>query len=150
LPTGCSRSPSPTSNDAGWENYAESIAIKADRLEESSDCLELLVRIIQQSAVDCINDPAETNAVIIEAVEAFDNGWVYSEGVADYAVQTMLDDGLISNGPDDVLGNFDMDRVGALIEIAAPVYESLGQSPADGLTAEDLVTNDYIDESIGL
>ena len=137
-------------NDAGWENYAESIAIKADRLEENRACLELLVPIIQQSSVDYVTDPAETNAVIIEAVEAFDNGWVYTEGVAAYAVETMLNDGLLSNGPDDTLGNFDMDRVQGLIDIAIPVYESLGQAPKEGLVPEDIVTNEFIDESIGL
>jgi hypothetical protein len=30
------------------------------------------------------------------------------------------------------------------------VYESLGQTPKEGLTAEDVVTNQFIDESIGL
>ena len=44
-------------NDAGWENYAESIAIRADRLEENRDCLTALVPIIQQSTVDYVNDP---------------------------------------------------------------------------------------------
>jgi hypothetical protein len=137
-------------NDAGWENYAESIAIKADRLEENRECLTALVPIIQQSTVDYVNDPAETNALILDAVETFDNGWVYTQGVADYAVETMLGDGLISNGPDDTVGNFDMDRVSALIDKAIPVYTSLGQSPQEGLTAEDVVTNEFIDPSIGL
>ena len=137
-------------NDAGWENYAESIAIRADRLEENRECLAALVPIIQQSTVDYVNDPAETNALILEAVESFDNGWVYTQGVADYAVETMLGDGLISNGPDDTIGNFDLDRVNALIEKAIPVYTSLGQPPVEGLTAEDVVTNEFIDPSIGL
>ena len=138
------------SNDAGWENYAESIAIRADRVEENRECLTALVPIIQQSTVDYVNDPAETNALILDAVDTFDNGWVYTEGVAEYAVETMLGDGLISNGPDDTIGNFDMDRVNALIEKAVPVYTSLNQPPKEGLTAEDVVTNEFIDPSIGL
>jgi len=137
-------------NDAGWENYAESIATKPENIEEYRACFEKLVPMIQQSSVDFVNDPDATNAMIIEAVNVFDNGWVYTEGVAEYAVQTMLDDGLISNGPDDIIGNFDLDRVNGLIELAIPVYEALGQSPAEGLTAEDVVTNEFIDESIGL
>jgi hypothetical protein len=137
-------------NDAGWENYAESIAIKADRLEENRDCLTALVPIIQQSTVDYVSDPAETNALILDAVETFDNGWVYTQGVADYAVETMVNDGLLSNGPDDTIGNFDLDRVTALIEKAVPVYTSLGQPPLEGLTAEDVVTNEFIDPNIGL
>ena len=85
--------------------------------------------IIQQSTVDYIADPAETNALIIDAVETFDNGWVYSEGVADYAVETMQADGLLGNGPDETVGNFDLDRVTELIEKARPVYAALGQEP---------------------
>ena len=116
-------------NDAGWENYAESIATKPENIETYRACFEKLVPIIQQSTVDYIADPAETNALIIEAVETFDNGWVYSEGVADYAVETMQADGLIGNGPDDTVGNFDLDRVNELIEKAVPVYAALGQEP---------------------
>ncbi|MBG7605976.1 MAG: ABC transporter substrate-binding protein, partial [Actinobacteria bacterium] len=133
-------------NDAGWENYGESIAVRADALEENSACLELLVPIIQQSSVDYVTDPAETNALIIEAVNAFDNGWVYNEDVAAYAVDTMKADGLLGNGPDGTIGNFDLDRVTGLIALAIPVYESLGQTPKEGLTAEDVVTNQFIDE----
>jgi hypothetical protein len=137
-------------NDAGWENYGESIAVRADALEENSACLELLIPLIQQSTVDYVNDPAETNALIIETVNAFDNGWVYNEDVAAYAVDTMKADGLLGNGPDGTIGNFDLDRVTGLIALAIPVYESLGQTPKEGLTAEDVVTNQFIDESIGL
>ncbi len=137
-------------NDNGWENYAESIATKPENIETYAACFEKLVPIIQQSSIDYLDDPTHANEIILEAVEVFDNGWVYSQGVADYAVETMLDDGLIGNGPDDTVGNFDLDRVDNLIEIAIPVYTSLGQPPADGLTAEDIVTNEFIDESIGL
>ncbi len=62
----------------------------------------------------------------------------------------MQADGLLSNGPDDTIGNFDMDRVTDLIEKAVPVYTALGQPPKEGLTAEDVVTNEFIDPSIGL
>ena len=67
-------------NDAGWENYAESIATKPENIETYRACFEKLVPIIQQSSVDYLADPAETNALILDAVEEFDNGWVYSRG----------------------------------------------------------------------
>ncbi len=137
-------------NDAGWDNYAESIATKPENLETYHDCFAALVPIIQQSTVDYLNAPGETNALILEAVKTFDNGWVYSQGVADYAVETMKNDGLLSNGPDGTIGNFDLDRVTELIAKAIPVYAALGQSPPEGLTAEDIVTNQFIDQSIGL
>jgi len=75
---------------------------------------------------------------------------VYSQGVADYGVKTIKADGLVANGPDKTLGNFDLDRVNKLIAIATPVYTGLGQAPKTGLKAEDIVTNQFIDPSIGL
>jgi len=65
-------------------------------------------------------------------------------------VQTMKADGLVANGPDGVMGKFDLERVNDLIEKAIPVYTALGQTPKDGLTAEDIVTNEFLDPSIGL
>jgi len=62
----------------------------------------------------------------------------------------MADDGLIANGTDGTVGTFDLDRVTELIEKAIPVYEALGQAPAEGLAAEDIVTNEFIDETISL
>ena len=137
-------------NDAGWENYAQSIATKPENLETYAECFAKLVPMLQQASVDYLNDPTRTNALILDAVATFDNGWVYTQGVADFAVETIKADGLVANGPDDILGNFDMDRVNGLIEKAIPVYESLGQAPPEGLTAEDIVTNEFIDPSIGL
>ena len=136
-------------NDAGWENYAESIATKPENITEYADCFKLLVPMIQQASIDYLEDPTRTNALILDAVATFDNGWVYSQGVADFGVETIKADGLVANGPDDTVGNFDLDRVNSLIELAIPVYEALGQSPKEGLTAEDIVTNEFIDPSIG-
>ena len=48
------------------------------------------------------------------------------------------------------MGKFDLDRVNDLIEKAIPVYTALGQAPKDGLTADDIVTNEFLDPSIGL
>ena len=43
----------------------------------------------------------------------------------------MINDGLLSNGPNDTLGDFDLDRVNDLIDTAIPVYSAQGQS-SDG------------------
>lgn len=137
-------------NDEGWENYAESIATKPENIDTYADCFTALVPIIQQSSIDYLDDPSQANPIIIEAVETFDNGWVYSQGVADYAVETIKADGLVANGPDATVGNFDLDRVNGLIEKAIPIYTALGQAVKEDLTAEDIVTNQFIDPSIGL
>ncbi len=115
-------------NDAGWENYAESIATKPENIEALSACFTKLVPIIQQASIDYMTDPARTNAIILDAVAAFgeDFGWTYSEGAAEYGVATMQADGLVANGPDGTVGNFDLDRVNALIELAVPIYDRPG------------------------
>ena len=84
--------------------------------------------IIQQASIDYINDPARTNAIILDAVAGFgeDFGWTYTEGHADYGVSTIKEDGLVANGPDGMVGNFDLDRVNGLIEIAVPIYTAQG------------------------
>jgi len=48
------------------------------------------------------------------------------------------------------LGSFDMDRVTAFIATAVPVYEKIGAKMQAGLTAADIVTNEFIDPSIKL
>jgi hypothetical protein len=137
-------------NDNGWNNYAESIATKPENITKYADCFKALVPMIQQSTIDYLNSPAAANKIILDAVKTFDNGWLYSQGVADYAAKTMKADGLVANGPDKTMGKFDLDRVNKLIAIAIPVYTGLGQPPKAGLKAEDIVTNQFLDPSIGL
>ena len=62
--------------------------------------------------------------MILDAVAEFGDGfgWTYTEGIADYGVETIKADGLVANGPDDIVGNFDIDRVAELIELAVPIY----------------------------
>lgn len=138
-------------NETGWENYAQSIATKPENIEAYADCFTDLVPIVQQASVDYLNDPARASGIILDAVEQFGGnfGWTYSEGAAKYGVETMKTDGLVANGPDETVGNFDMERVNGLIELAVPIYTDQGTPPKDGVTAEDIVTNQFIDPSIG-
>jgi hypothetical protein len=139
-------------NDAGWNNYAESIATKPENIETHAACFEKLVPIIQHASVDYLADPARTNAIVLDAAEAFSTnfGWVYTEGNVEFGVKVMKDDGLVANGPDGVMGKFDLERVNELIEKAIPIYTEQGNPPKEGLTAEDIVTNQFLDESIGI
>lgn len=133
-------------HDAGFEIYAAPLAIRAEQKDELSDCLKLFVPIVQQAAIDHITEPARANAIIIDAVEKFADFWVYGEGVAAYSVQTMKDLGLVGNGPNSTLGDFDFGRANELLE----QMKSAGLSVPADLTAEDLYTNEFIDTSIGL
>ena len=131
-------------HDTGFGVYAATIGVRAADLEDLSPCLELLVPIIQQSTVDYYASPDRANAMIIDAVETINSFWVYDQGIADFSVQTQIDLGLAGNGDDDTVGNIDGDRVGRVID----QVRGAGLETAD-VEADDLFTNEFIDESIG-
>jgi hypothetical protein len=140
-------------NDIGWKNYAQSIATKPENITTYADCFAALVPMIQQSSVDYLTDPTHGTKVILDAVASFGTafGWTYTEGAAQYGVETIKADGLQANDPaSGVLGQFDMDRVQGLIDIAVPIYKAQGATPKDGLKPEDIVTNQFIDAGVHL
>lgn len=138
-------------NDAGYPKYAAVVSTKPENVTEYADCFAALVPVLQQAEVDYYTDPAETNEVILAAVEAYATFWVYSAAVADYSVETQLGIGLVSNGHDDIIGNVDPERVQALIDIATGMYaDDAEKDIRTDLTVEDLFTDQFIDPSIGL
>jgi hypothetical protein len=136
--------------DAGFDFYQDSLGIRSGDRQQLSPCLEKLVPIMQQAQVDFLNDPAAANALILKLVEEYNNGWVYSQGVADYAVAKMKELGIVGNGKDATLGNFDEARVQNIIDILKPIYAAQNKELKAGLTPADIVTNEFIDASIGL
>jgi hypothetical protein len=136
-------------NDAGYPKYAAVLSLRPDDVTEYSDCLTELVPVLQQAELDYFDDPSATNELILELVDEYDTGWVYGPEVAEYSVETMQADGLVGNGPDETIGNLDPERVQELFDIVSPIYTEQGLTPAEGLTAEDLYTNEFIDESLG-
>jgi hypothetical protein len=137
-------------HDTGYPIYSQAVSIRAADLQKLTPCLKKLVPIMQQADVDYVNNPANTNKLIVELVQKYNNGWQYDEGVADYAVKTMKDLGLVGNGPDSTLGNMDPARIDKIIGIVGPALASQGKQIKEGLKASDMSTNDFIDPSIGL
>ena len=54
--------------------------------------------------------------------------------------------GIVANGNNATLGDFDLDRIDTIIEQVAGIPAF---NVPDGLSASDLVTNEFIDPSIG-
>ncbi len=135
-------------NDAGYPKYAAVMSVIPENIDKYSDCLTALVPVLQQAELDFFADPAATNKLILELVDAYDTGWVYSQGVADFSVKTLKAE-LVGNGEDDTLGNLDDARVQALYDIVMPIYTAGGLPVKDGLKATDIYTNQFIDPSLG-
>lgn len=132
-------------HDAGFEVYPQPLVVRSGDLESLSPCLEQFVPIVQQSVIDYIASPDRANAIIVDTVAAFNDFWIYGDGVAAFSVQQQRDLNLASNGPDSTVGNLDLDRVQRVID----VMTEAGMTVPDGLTADQITTNEFIDESIG-
>lgn len=136
--------------DTGYPLYAVALSARTEDVAAEADCLEKLVPVVQQSTVDFFADPDATNALIVDAVQQFATGWVYSEELTKHSTREQIALGLVSNGDDATLGDFDEARVQEIFDIAAPLVTAAGSTPADGLEASDLYTNEFLDDSIGL
>jgi hypothetical protein len=137
-------------HDAGWTAYAQSLGGTPANITQYDTCLTALVPVIQQAALDYVTAPDTANAIILDAVTQYNNGWAYDAGQAKAAVAKMQEDKLVANSPDGTLGSFDMDRVTAFIATATPVFTSTGSKVKDGLVADDIVTNKYLNPAIKL
>ncbi|SNQ48047.1 conserved exported hypothetical protein [Frankia canadensis] len=136
--------------DAGFNFYQQAIGVRKDKLAALGPCLTKLVPIMQQSIVDFMGNPDATNKLILELVDKYNNGWVYSDGVATYAVSTMKSLGIVGNGSNSTLGDFDDARLQKLIEILDPIYQAQNKPILAGLKPSDLVDSSFLDTKIGL
>ena len=134
--------------DAGYPVYPETLAVRSDKESADAACLKRLVPMIQRSAVGYLADPSATNALIVTLTQDYD-AYPYSAQRAAYAATVMKDNGIVGNGPDQTLGNFDMTRVTTLLDIVRPVFAKDRQPLPAGLSADDIVTNAYIDPRVG-
>ncbi|MEY2847905.1 MAG: hypothetical protein RI885_570 [Actinomycetota bacterium] len=137
-------------DDLGFPYYQAAMAVRSGELDQLTPCLEQLVPVLQQGQVDFVADSAATNELIVRLVDEYDTGWVYAAESAEYATASMVDLGLVSNGEDTTIGDFDPARVSEVMDAVGPVFEENGTPLADGLTPDDIVTNEFIDETIGL
>ncbi len=136
-------------SEAGYPFYPQALSIRAADKAKLAPCLEKLVPIVQRAQVDYLANPAETNKFVVDLVKQYNTGWVYSEGLANYAIEKMRSD-FVKNGSDQTLGNFDNARLQRMIEIVTPIFTAQNQPPRSGLKPEDIATNEFIDPSIGV
>lgn len=136
---------------ADYPVYQSAISIRSDKLGANRDCLAKLVPILQQATVDYFADPAPVNALLVDYVGKLQGGgFTLSEGLAAFSTKTQIDAGLVSNGDNATLGDFDDARVQALIDDLSPVFAKAEKPPKAGLAPKDLVTNEFLDTAIGL
>jgi hypothetical protein len=136
--------------DTGYPNYANTLAVRADKKAALAPCLQRLVPIIQQSEVDFMSNPANAIDIIVKVSQAYKTQVAYSRGNAEFAVEQMRRLGIVGNGKDNTLANFDVSRIQRLISITTPIFTGQKKQIKPNLTTADVVTNEFINPSIAL
>jgi hypothetical protein len=136
--------------DTGYPNYANVLAVRADKQTTLRQCLRRLVPIVQQAQVGFMAKPGPAIGLILKLVDAYKGGFVYSKGNAEFAVAQMRQLGIVADGPDTTLGNFDPERLRRLIGIVGPISAGQRKPVKPNLTPAEVGTNQFIDPMIGL
>jgi hypothetical protein len=137
-------------NDAGFPVYFSSVSVRANDKAKLAPCLEKLVPILQRSQVEFIGKPDHAIDVILDLVPKYNTGWQYSRGLAEYSAKALKQEGIVGDGADGHLGNFETSRVQKVIEIMSPILAAQKQTVKQGLKPEDIATNEFIDTKISL
>ena len=133
-------------HDAGFQIYSQTIGVRPGDMEALRPCLEKVVPIIQQAVVDFDADPGRANGIIVDAVEQYQDFWVYPPDLAEFSHSAKRKYGLIGNGPDDIVGNMVGERIAKVLDD----MRAAGMDIDADLTADQLFTNEFIDPNISL
>lgn len=138
-------------NDTGYPAYTSSLSIRAGEKAQLSECLKRLVPMFQQAQIDYVKNPGPVNKVIVDLNKTgYVSKYPMDAQLAAFTPQQEVKLGIVGNGNDKTLGNFDMARVKRTIDIVGPIYAAQKQPIKAGLTPEDIVTNEFINPAIGL
>jgi hypothetical protein len=136
--------------DSGYPVYPETLAIRPDRKAEFAPCLKKLVPILQRSDAAYAQNSGPTNQLIADLITKFPKAFPYTKQQGDAAAKAMKDNQILGNGRDKAIGNFDMDRVKRILTIVTPIFAAQKTPVKAGITADQLVTNEFIDPNIGM
>jgi hypothetical protein len=136
--------------DTGYPNYGSILTLRTRDREKLAPCLKKLVPIVQQAHVDFIANPGKTIPLVVQLTEGCKTGVPYSKEQAESAVSQQKQLGLVGNGNDKTIGNFDMARVQKMISITGPIFAAQKKPIKDGLQPSDVVTNEFLNMNIGV
>ena len=133
-------------HDAGFPEYFQALAVKKEDIDKKAECLEKLVPIIQRSHVEYIQNPNETNKLIVKLADTYLTRWVYTMISAKFSHKQQLALDIVGNGENYFIGDFNPKRVERLMEIVGFVTDV----DVSSLNPREMVTNKFLDPSIGL
>lgn len=135
-------------DDAGYERDAGVLSARPQSLVRYSDCLEVLVPVLQRALVEYLTDPEATTTLLVELSAQFGDE-SYDADLAAAALD-LLDEDFAGNGLDDTIGDIDLGRVRDLFEEVTLAWQRAEVPVPKNVEPDDIVTNRFIDRTIGL
>jgi len=120
-----------TVGDLGFDNYAATMAVRADRVEEFAPCLEVLMPAMAQAWVDYLADPTPIADKLTDINTSYNTYWTLSVGINERGLELIEELGVAANSPDGTYCSIDPDRVQGLHDILKPIYDEQGVVIAD-------------------
>ncbi len=136
-------------SDMGYPIYPGMVSVAASRMRELAPCLARVVPLMQRAQVQYLRDPRPANAAINRFNEAKLGApfWHTPPDLLAAAAVTMRTRGIVSNGANATLGDFDMARGQTVLARMRPTLDIRARK---GVRPQDVMTNRFIDPAIGL
>lgn len=137
--------------DSGYTPYPQTLAAKPAVVRSKAACFKLLVPMVQQAQIAYVQHPKATNKLLEKLVTELNTFWKLTPAGDAYNAATQRKLGLVQDGPDCTLGNFNMKRVQSTINKVLPIFKSKGLNTINpNLKASNIATNRFVDPKIGL
>jgi hypothetical protein len=131
-------------HDVGYPNYGAVLAMRARDKATLAPCMRKLVPIVQQAQVDFLAKPDPVIDLTMRLNEEYKAGSPGTRGGFEFNVAQQKALGIVGNGDDATIGNFDDARVQRLIEITKPIFAANDKPIKEGLKPADVATNEFI------
>jgi hypothetical protein len=135
---------------ASYPVYQNALVVRSGALKSDSACLTKLVPILQQAEIDWTKNPTPVNNVIYRFASDLKGGAQLSKAGNAWAVQTLLSNKIIGNGPNGVFASFNPATVQGLITKLAPIFAKQSAPIKTGLTPAEIATNQFLNTKIHL
>jgi hypothetical protein len=136
--------------DAGFPDYRSGLIVRKSDVSGKARCLSMLVPILQRSNIEFLRNPETALKLIVKADNTFPAPYSYSIEQARSGVAIMKSDQLVRDGSDHVFGSMDRARVAKVMSDLVPVYSGQHRPVPPTLQAEDLFTNQFLDNHVAL
>ena len=130
--------------------YGTSLVMKPSTMRKYSKCLHTLIPMMQQSVVKLLKNPKPMSNALINEAKALNSLSPITTGLNNFTLKTIAQFKILANGSDGVYGSFTGNRLTKAIKNLGPVASFEHVKLQQGLKANQLFTNKFLDKHIHL